>query len=172
MALAGRQLGPAAGQGGAQGIPAACALHPGQERGLGAGDVQDDHVLERLRPSGKQARSAAMRSAACRADCSSLGVPQSARLGDGFPCAEMRPGTDAGGRGGEFILAGAEPVGFKDAGSPPEFLGRIGEGSCSDVVAADHEIAGIRQWQAREKRQLGDEPRPVGQASAIAQAPP
>ena len=164
----GKQLGPA-GQGGAQGSPA--AVDVGQlERGLGAGDVQDDQVVERFGLlEGRQVGRDAVDCLANR-----LMGPGRAPVGelrDGLAGPEMRS-RDARVQ----WLRPDRPCRRRASLSRrprmlAEFLGRFGEGSRSDVVAADHEIAGIGKRQACEHGQFGYEARAVGQAAAMAASP-
>ena len=114
--------------------------------------------------STKAARSAAMRSTACRAVWAGLASPQLPELRDrARPRNACRGGPGPSPR--QLVLARGEPAGLEDARVAPEFLGRFGERGLADVVAADDEITGLGERQAFEQRQLGDEPCAVGQAS-------
>ena len=99
------------------------------ERGQVGGDAVDGVAGRLLRPGGAPV----------------------GELGDGSAGPEMRSGADPGGGGGQLVLAGGEPAGFKNAGRDTEFLGRFGERSCPDVVAADDEISRGREAASRRK---------------------
>ena len=104
------------------------------------------------------ARSAAIRSTASRAVRRGPGVAPVAEPGDRRAGAELRPGADAGRRGGQVVAAGGDPLGVEDPRVPPEFLGRLGERPLADVVPADHEVARLGQVEPLEDRQRRDQP--------------
>ena len=85
-------------------------------------------------------------------------MPQFASFEMALPAPKCDPGrTRALAAASSSLQAESQPA-SKTPEARPEFLGRFGEGSRPDVVAADHEIAEVGQRQAAEKRQLGDEP--------------
>ena len=107
--------------------------------------------------------SAAMRSTAWRAVRGGLASPQSPSWAIALPAPKCVPGRTRAVAAASSSWQAVSHSGSKDAGVPPEFLGRFRERRLADIVAADHEVAGLRQRQARENRQLGDQPRAIRQ---------
>ena len=135
---------------------------PERERRLGAGDVQDDQVVDRFgldergQVGGDAVDGLRVRSGAARpppvgpAGRPPGPAPSSIPAGPAPRPRRARRGTR------RSSPARRRP---SCAGTPRP----IGERGLADVVAADHEIARLRQRQALEQRQLGHQTGAVGQ---------
>ena len=143
-----------------------------RERRLGARDVQDDQVVDRLRV--RRTRPGRPRSGPrpARRVRASFWSPQSPSLAIAGPTPSLVPGRTRLGGGRKFVAAGRRSGRRRRR---PEFRRNSSADSanepCADVVAADDELGRRRQVEALEHRQLGHQARRRHQAVAMAAKP-
>ena len=117
------------------------------------------------------ARSAAMRSTAWRAVRGGLASPQCPSLAIALPAPKWVPGRTRAVAAASSSWHAVIQSASKTPEFAPKFLGRFRERRLADIVAADHEIAGLGQRQAVENGQLGHQPRAIGQPAGHRRQP-
>ena len=138
---------------------------PEAEGGLGAGDVQDDQVVDRFgcrRMRRDRRRSGRRPGLAVRAGLGLSPVRRACEIGRAD--AELRAGPDPRRGRGELVAAGVDPAGVEDTRVLPELLGRVGETSSGGCHGRRPRNRPAPAGSSPRKRgRARHEARPVGQ---------